>query len=78
MHVKILGPGCKRCRVLESRTREAIAELDVGAEVEVVSDMGVIAGYGILQTPALVVDDVVLVSGRVPPVRELAGLLTDR
>ncbi len=78
MHVKILGPGCKRCHVLESRTREAIAELDVGAEVEVVSDMGVIAGYGILQTPALVVDDVVLVSGRVPTVRELAGLLTDR
>jgi len=78
MHVKILGPGCKRCHTLEGRTREAIAELGLVADVEPVTDVGAIAGYGILQTPGLVVDDEVLVSGRVPTTRELAELLSGR
>jgi small redox-active disulfide protein 2 len=75
VHVKILGPGCKNCQNLEARTREALAALGVEATVEKVTDDAAIAGYGVLRTPGLVLDDRVLVSGRVPTVREIAGLL---
>ena len=75
MHVKILGPGCKNCQNLESRTREALAELGLDASVEKVTDYAAIAGYGVLTTPGLVVDDRLVVSGRVPQVDEIAALL---
>jgi small redox-active disulfide protein 2 len=75
VHVKILGPGCKNCQNLESRTREAIAELGLDASVEKVTDYAAIAGYGVMKTPGLVVDDAVVVSGRVPTTEEITGLL---
>ena len=73
MHVKILGPGCKNCQNLERATREAIAGLGVEAEIEKVTDYGEIAAYGVMRTPGLVVDDEVVVSGRVPLVAEIAA-----
>ncbi len=76
MNVKILGPGCKNCRHLETRTREALEGLGLQAEVEKVTDYGEIASYGIMSTPGLVVDDQVLVSGRVPDTRELGELIS--
>jgi small redox-active disulfide protein 2 len=76
--VKILGPGCKNCANLERATREALDELGVDATVEKVTDYAEIAGYGVMRTPGLVVDDEVLVSGRVPKVDELRQLLADR
>jgi small redox-active disulfide protein 2 len=76
MLVKILGPGCKNCRNLEKQTREALDKLGVQADVEKVTDYAAIAGYGVMSTPGLVVDDTVLVSGRVPPAEEIAALLT--
>lgn len=78
MIVKILGPGCKNCANLERATREALDELGVDATVEKVTDYAEIAGYGVMRTPGLVVDDEVLVSGRVPKVDELRQLLADR
>jgi len=75
MDIKILGPGCHRCHDLEARTRQALADLGVDATVEAVTDVGEIAGYGLLQTPGLVVDGDLVVAGRVPTVRELARLL---
>ena len=75
MQVKILGPGCKRCKTLEARTREALRDLGVTAEISDIADSGEIAGYGVMRTPALVVDEEVVVSGRVPTVRELHDLL---
>lgn len=76
MNVKILGPGCKNCQNLETRTREALAELGLDADVEKVTDYAAIAGYGVMKTPGLVVDDAVVVSGRVPTVDEIAGMLS--
>ena len=76
MHVKILGPGCKNCQNLEARTREALAALGLDASVEKVTDYAAIAGYGVMTTPGLVVDDTVVVSGRVPTADEIAGLLS--
>lgn len=76
MHVKILGPGCKNCHNLETRTRQALDHLGLDAEVEKVTDYAAIAGYGVLTTPGLVVDEKLLVSGRVPTAEEITGLLT--
>lgn len=77
MHVKILGPGCKNCHTLEARTRQALDQLGVNAEVESVTDYAAIAGYGVMKTPGLVVDDKLLVSGRVPTAEEISGMLSD-
>ena len=78
MIVKILGPGCRNCQDLERTTREALADLGLGldATVEKITDYAAIAAYGVMRTPALVVDDRVLVSGRVPRTDELCRLLT--
>jgi small redox-active disulfide protein 2 len=78
MIVKILGPGCANCHNLEKNTRTALAQLGLDATVEKVTDYGQIAGYGVLKTPGLVVDEQVVVSGRVPKPAELAELLANR
>jgi small redox-active disulfide protein 2 len=78
MQVKILGPGCKNCQTLESRTREALDELGVTADIDKIVDYGEIAGYGVMKTPGLVIDDEVVVSGRVPTAHELHDLLATR
>lgn len=75
MDIKILGPGCKNCRNLEEHTRQALAGLGLDATVEKVTDYAAIARYGVMHTPGLVVDDTVLVSGRVPGVSEISVLL---
>ena len=79
MIIKILGSGCANCVNLERVTREALAALGVDATVEKVTDYPTIAGYGVMSTPALVVDEKVVLSGRVPTaaqVRELLASLT--
>ena len=76
MIVKILGPGCKNCQNLERFTREALGDLGLDATVEKVTDYGEIAGYGVMSTPGLVVDEKVLVSGRVPTRDEIRELLS--
>ena len=76
MQIKILGSGCANCAALERRTREALADLHVTADITKVTDYGEIAGYGVMRTPALVVDEQVLLAGRVPDRATVAGLLT--
>ncbi|HYN68174.1 MAG TPA: thioredoxin family protein [Ornithinibacter sp.] len=76
MIIKILGPGCSNCANLERATRAAIAELGLDATVEKVEDYPTIMGYGIMSTPGLVVDEKVVVSGRVPRTAEIKMLLT--
>lgn len=75
MIVKILGPGCNNCKNLEKATRQALADLGLDATVEKVTDYPTIVGYGIMSTPGLVVDEKVLVSGRVPKPAEIRELL---
>ena len=76
MIVKVLGPGCANCRNLEKATRQALADLGLDATVEKVTDYPTIAGYGVMSTPALVVDERVLLSGRVPGAEEVRALLS--
>jgi small redox-active disulfide protein 2 len=73
--IKVLGPGCKNCLTLETRTREALDRLGLDAAIEKVTDPGAIAGYGLLATPGLVVDGQLRVAGQVPTVRRLEALL---
>ena len=75
MDIKVLGPGCRNCVTLEQRTQRALDELGLTAEVEKVTDPGEIIGYGVMATPGLVVDGEVVVSGKVPSVRQLTGML---
>lgn len=75
MEIKVLGPGCKNCVTLERTTREAVAELGLDAEIEKVTDYAAIASWGILRTPGLVVNGVVVVSGRVPKKDEVKVLI---
>ncbi len=76
MKIKVLGPGCANCTTLEKRTREALDLAGLEASVEKITDFGEIASYGIMSTPGLVIDEQVVVSGRVPKVDEIRGLLT--
>lgn len=76
MIIKILGPGCNNCKNLERATREALDQLGLDATVEKVTDYPTIAGYGVMSTPGLVVDEKVVVSGRVPRTAEIKMLLT--
>jgi small redox-active disulfide protein 2 len=76
VNIKILGSGCANCVRLEANAKQALAALGLEATVEKVTDYGVIASYGIMRTPGLVVDEQVLVSGRVPDAAEIAKLLT--
>jgi len=75
MLIKILGSGCAKCNRLEQLTREAVAELGLEATFEHVKDMDKIMAYPIMTTPALVVDETVKVSGRMPSKDELLGWL---
>jgi len=69
--IEILGMGCPKCNELESRAKEAVKGLGIEAEVVKVSDVKTISNYGVLVTPALVVDGVVKVAGKVPKVDEI-------
>ncbi|WP_371323439.1 thioredoxin family protein [Dechloromonas sp. ZY10] len=78
MLIKILGSGCAKCNRLEQLTREAVAELGLEASFEHVREMDRIMAYPIMTTPALVVDEQVLVSGRMPSKDELLSWLQPR
>ena len=76
MIIKVLGPGCNNCKNLERVTKEALSELGVDATVEKVEDYPTIVGYGVMSTPALVIDEKLVLSGRVPRTAEVRDLIT--
>jgi len=76
MEIKILGTGCQKCKALEKATINALAELDIAANVSKVEDIMQIMNYGVVSTPALVIDEKVVIKGRVPSVKEIKELLT--
>jgi small redox-active disulfide protein 2 len=75
MDIKVLGPGCANCVRLEANAREALADLGLTASIEKVTDLPAIVGYGIMSTPGLVVDGMVVSSGRVPSVDDIKRLI---
>ena len=75
MNIKILGSGCANCVNLEKAAKQAASELGIEATFEKVTDYADIASYNIMSTPGLVVDDRVVLAGRVPTVRQVKELL---
>lgn len=75
MLIKILGSGCSNCKKLEQNAREAVNELGISAEIEKVQDFKDIAKYGVMRTPALVLDEEVKIVGKVATVDEIKALL---
>ena len=76
MKIKILGTGCPNCQKLEANTRQALEELKMEAEIEKITEIQDIMSYGVMGTPALVVDEKVEVSGRIPDVEEIKTILS--
>lgn len=75
MIIKILGTGCSSCKKLEENTKKAVEELNLDAVVEKVTDIKDIMKYGVMKTPALVVDEKVKIMGRVPSSDEIKKYL---
>ena len=73
--LKVLGPGCARCLTLKERAEAAVKELGIEATVEKVEDINEITGFGVMMTPALVIDGEVKIVGKVASVAEIKGLL---
>ena len=77
MHVKILGSGCKKCVALAGNAKAAAQTIGIDLEIEKVTDFVAIAGYGVMSTPGLVIDDKVVASGRVLTESEIVQMLKD-
>ncbi len=75
MEIKVLGPGCMKCKRLEQSVRDAVEELGLDAKITKVEDIMEIMGYGIATTPAVIVDGKVLVKGRSASKEEMKKLL---
>ena len=73
MEIKVLGPGCPKCKQTEKIVKEAVAEAGVDALIEKVTDTLEIAGYGVFGTPAVVVDGDVKSVGKIPQKQDVIG-----
>jgi small redox-active disulfide protein 2 len=76
MEIKVLGTGCPKCKSLEKVTREAVEQAGIDANVSKVEDIVEIMNYGVMVTPALVINGKVVMKGRVPSVEEIKSLIT--
>lgn len=75
MKIEILGTGCAKCNELEMKVKQAVAQSGKFVQIEKVSDIQKIMGYGVMSTPGLVIDGIVKSTGRVLSVDEIAALL---
>ena len=75
MKIKVLGSGCSKCEALLAVTIEAVQHLGIDAEIEYVTDFAQIARYGVMSTPALVVDEKVVSAGRVLKASQIESFL---
>ncbi len=76
MKIKVLGPGCARCHQLEQTVKDVVKELSIDAEIEDIKDIKKIMEYPILRTPGLVINEKLVVSGRVPTKAEVNTFIT--
>jgi small redox-active disulfide protein 2 len=76
MEIKILGTGCPKCKSLEKTVRDLVEKEQIQATISKVEDIMEIMGYGIMSTPALVVNEKVEIRGRVPSYDEVKQVLT--
>lgn len=77
MNIQVLGTGCPKCRALEKAVMNSVSDLNLQAEVSKVEDIVEIMQFGVMHTPALVINGKVVLSGRLPKEKELKQLLTE-
>jgi len=75
MKIQVLGTGCAKCKLLAEQTERAVRELGLAAEVEKVTEINEILDFGVMMTPALVIDGEDKVTGKVPAIDELKDML---
>ena len=75
MDIKVLGPGCAKCQSLEKTVKEVVSALKLDIKVEEIKDMKKIMQYPILMTPGLVINEKVVMSGKVPSKAEVERLI---
>ncbi len=78
MEIRILGSGCSKCKTLEKMTRDVVSQTGISANIEKVEDIMEIMRYGVMSTPALVVDGVVVVKGRIPSSEEIRKAIVNK
>lgn len=76
MKIKVLGTGCAKCKSLDKITRQAVEELNIDASIEKVEDIQLIMEYAVMRTPALVIDEKVVMTGQLPKLAEMKEVLT--
>ncbi len=76
LKIRVLGSGCANCHKVEDLTKQAIGQLGIDAQVEMVSDIREIMGYGVMNTPGIVINDKVVSAGRVPSLSQIITMLT--
>ena len=76
MKIKILGTGCPKCRQLEKAVIDTLSELNMTANISKEQDIMKIMEYGIMRTPGLVINEKVVLSGRLPSSNELKQILS--
>lgn len=74
LEIKVLGSGCANCQRLERETRAALDEAVIAYELTKVTDYGDIASYGVMQTPALVMNETVVSSGKIPKREQIVAM----
>ena len=75
MHIKVLGPGCRKCHETDKLVRETVAEMGSNATVEYITDLAEIAKHGIFSTPAVIIEGSTKCSGKVPSKADIKGWL---
>jgi small redox-active disulfide protein 2 len=76
MDIKVLGPGCAKCEKTLDLVKEAVSDAGIDARIEKVTDMLAIAGYGVLGTPAVVIDGEVKCVGKIPHLEEIKSWIS--
>lgn len=77
MEIKILGTGCANCKKLDANAKKAVEELDLDAQITKVEDMRDIMKYGVMRTPALVINEKVKMYGKVLTVEEIKKYINE-
>jgi len=78
MKIEILGTGCPKCKKLTELSKDVVEELGISVEIDKITDINKIIEYGVMVTPALVVDGDVRVAGRIPSKQEITEWITAR
>jgi small redox-active disulfide protein 2 len=76
MNIVVLGTGCAKCKTLEKLTREVVNEMGITADISKEEDIVKIMNYGIMSTPGLVINNKVVLSGRIPSASEMKEIIT--